>query len=193
MSKMRGLLRFLLSALLLFAHTATAPAAELDGVAMPDLQDVAGAHLVLNGVALRTYSIIRIRIYVAGLYLEQRSSDATEILRSIQPKLLRFAFLRNVDADTARHSWRAALDRTCVAPCHLSTDSIARFLAAVPSVRQGDISMLLFTAQGMDFLMNGHLMGRVTDPEFANIILATFIGQHPTSEELKAALLGAPR
>ena len=51
--------------LLLFASVAAA--AELDGVAMPDMQDVAGYHLVLNGVGLRTYSLLRVHIYVVGL------------------------------------------------------------------------------------------------------------------------------
>ena len=95
---------------LLFALTAMTGAAELDGVVMPDTEDVAGHHLVLNGLGLRTYSILRVHVYVAGLYLERRSSDPNAILASSQPKLLRFVFLRDVDAEDARQSWREALD-----------------------------------------------------------------------------------
>jgi Chalcone isomerase-like len=87
------------AALLLFASTAMASAAELDGVVMPDTHDVAGYHLTLNGLALRTYSVLRVHVYVAGLYLERRSSDGDAILNSSQPKLLRFVFLRDVDAE----------------------------------------------------------------------------------------------
>ena len=85
------MLRFVFHvALLLFTSTAMAAAAELDGVVMPDKQDVAGYHLVLNGLGLRTYSILRVHIYVAGLYLERRTIDPNAILSSSQPKLLRF-------------------------------------------------------------------------------------------------------
>ena len=70
-----------------------AAAAELDGVVTPDKQDVAGYHLVLNGLGLRTYSILRVHIYVAGLYLERRTIDPNAILGSSQPKLLRFVFI----------------------------------------------------------------------------------------------------
>jgi Chalcone isomerase-like len=189
---MRGLLRLSFTAFLLFTYVSAAAAVELDGVAMPEAQTVAGARLALNGLALRTYSFLRVHIYVAALYLEHRTSDAKAILDSGQTKLLRFAFLRDVDAETARKSWAEAFERSCPAPCHVAAESIDRFLAAVPSVRQGEISTLLFNDRGMDFLMNGRLVGLVADTEFARIILATFIGQHPTSDEVKAGLLGVP-
>jgi hypothetical protein len=169
---------------------AAASAAQLDGVTMPDIQDEAGTHLVLNGLALRTYSFLRVRIYVAGLYLEQRSSDADAILNSAQPKLLRFVFTRDVDADAARKSWRESFDMNCPAPCRLPADSIQRFLDGIPAMRKGDTSTFLFTPTGMDAKMNGRLIGRVPNMDFVKVILATFIGPHPTSAAVKRGLLG---
>jgi Chalcone isomerase-like len=52
-----------------------AHAAELDGVQFPDTQLVDGKTLHLNGYGLRTYSILGIHIYVAGLYVEHLSTD----------------------------------------------------------------------------------------------------------------------
>ena len=77
---MRGLLRLSFTAFLLFTYVSAAAAVELDGVAMPEAQTVAGARLALNGLALRTYSFLRVHIYVAALYLEHRTSDAKAIL-----------------------------------------------------------------------------------------------------------------
>ncbi|HEY2132118.1 MAG TPA: chalcone isomerase family protein, partial [Acetobacteraceae bacterium] len=79
----------------------------------------------------------------------------------------------------------------CPRPCRFPDGAIERFLAAVPAVRQGDRLTLLFTAGGMDFFMNGRPIGSVKDQDFARLILATFIGQHPSSEEVKFGLLGA--
>jgi hypothetical protein len=177
-------------ALLLFTSTGMAAAAELDGVVMPDKQDVAGYHFVLNGVALRTYSVLRVHVYVAGLYLERPIRDPNAILGSRQPKLLRFVFLRDVDAEDARKSWREALDRNCGAPCPLPADSVARFLAAIPSVHKGDVNTLLFTGRGVEFFINGQLAGHIANADFRQVILSTFIGPNPTSEEVKAGLLG---
>src|SRR6195952_5585746 len=107
------------AAILFFGSATMAAAAELDGVVMPDKQDIASHHLVLNGLGLRTYSLLRVHIYVAGLYLERRSTDPNTILVSSQPKMLRFVFLHDVSAEDARNSWREALDRNCPAPCRL--------------------------------------------------------------------------
>ena len=178
------------AAILFFASATMAAAAELDGVVMPDKQDIAGHHLVLNGLGLRTYSILRVHIYVAGLYLERRSTDPNAILGSSQPKMLRFVFLRDVGAEDARKSWREGLERNCSKPCRLPADSINRFLAAIPSVQSGDTNILLFTARGVEFFINGQSAGRIENPDFKQVILSTFIGQSPTSEEMKAGLLG---
>ena len=42
---------------------------------LPDTLQVDGKTLHLNGLGLRTYSFLRIHIYVAGLYLEHLSTD----------------------------------------------------------------------------------------------------------------------
>jgi Chalcone isomerase-like len=186
----RAVLEGLFWAALLVLAASTTRAAELAGVTMPDRQDIGGYHLVLNGMGLRTYSILRVKIYVAGLYLEHRLTDGNAILNSSRPKLLHFVFLHDVGAADARKSWREGFDRNCLAPCRLPGDKIDQFLAAIPSVHEGDTSSLLFTGRKVDFLLNGHLLGRVTDPDFTRVILATFVGPYPTSEEVKSGLLG---
>jgi hypothetical protein len=180
------------AALLLIASTLMVAAAEIDGVIMPDAQDVAGTRLVLNGAAVRTYSFLRIHIYVAGLYLERRSADAEEIMASDQSKLLRFSFERRIDAEDARKAWREDFDKNCRPPCHLSAETTDRFLAAVPSVQKGDIGTMVFTGRGLDILLNEKLIGQVSDPGFIRVILSTFIGAYPVTAALKRGLLGAP-
>jgi hypothetical protein len=170
----------------------TVAAAELDGIVMPDTQKVAGTSLVLNGLALRTHSILRIRVYVAGLYLEHRSSDPDAILASSEPKLLRFVFVRDVDAETARNSWRESLANSCGKPCRVPAENIDRFLSAIPPMHKGDTTTFVFTPEGLDAFKNEELIGRVPDLDFVHVILATFIGAHPTSAAVKRGLLGSP-
>lgn len=172
------------------AAVSVARAAELDGVSMPNTQWVDGERLLLNGIGLRTYSIFRIRIYVAGLYLEQRSHDPQTILRSKGLKLLQVQFLRNVSAGEARASWRNGLAKNCQPPCHLSANDVREFLAAIPAFHKGDWSRLIFDSQGVDVRIDGHLLGRITDPHFAQVMLSTFIGPAPPTQQLKRELLG---
>lgn len=172
------------------ALACAASAAELDGVAMPNVRQAGGVTLRLNGMGLRTYSVFRIHIYVAGLYLEQPSSDADAILRSDQTKLLEVRFVHDVDVEDARKAWIEGFDGNCIAPCHLPENEVARFLAAVPAFRRGDGSVLLFTHGTVQVSIDGQMIGTVTDPLFARIILATFIGRAPPTDRLKRELLG---
>ena len=157
---------------------------------MPDSLDAAGAHLVLNGLALRTYSFLGLHIYVAGLYLDHRSSDAAQIMASGTPKLLRFTFVRDVGQGNARRSWHESLENACRAPCTLPPQSVQRFLAGVPAMRSGDTTEFLFAGNTLDITLNGHALGHVDDPLFVRVILASFIGEHPTVPDVKRALLG---
>jgi hypothetical protein len=167
-----------------------AHAAELDGISMPDVRAVNGAQMRLNGIGLRTFSILGIHIYVAGLYLEHRSDDPDAILHSSESKLLDIRFLRDVGAEDARKAWQEGFEQNCKAPCYLDPNDMQRFLAAVPSVHRGDDSTLLFTAQGVHVTLNGRPMGDIADPHFAELMLNTFIGPVPPTPRLKRELLG---
>ena len=167
-----------------------AHAADLDGVSMPDMRIVSGIQMHLNGIGLRTFSVLGIRIYVAGLYLERRSDNPDVILRSPETKLLDIRFLRDVDAEDARKAWQESFEQNCKAPCYLDPHDEQRFLAAVPSVHRGDGSMLLFTSNGVHITFNGRPMGDIPDPHFAELMLTTFIGPVPPTPRLKRELLG---
>ena len=183
------MVRGLMLAAVIVVTLSVAHAANLEGVSMPETRAVDGTQMRLNGIWLRTYSALGIRIYVAGLYLERRSGDPHD-LHSQERKLLDIRFLRDVDAEDARKAWRDAFDQNCKAPCYLDPHDLQRFLTAVPSVHRGDDSTLLFTSEGVRVTFNGKLMGDVPDPQFAELMLGTFIGAVPPTPRLKRELLG---
>jgi hypothetical protein len=184
-------IRNLILAAVALSTLSVASAAELDGVSMPDARIVDGMPMRLNGIGLRTFSVLGIHIYVAGLYLERRSDNPDAILHSPERKLLDIRFLRDVDADDARKAWRDGFEQNCKAPCYLDPRDVQRFLAAVPAVSKGDESTLLFTTRGVNVTLNGRPMGEIADPHFAEMMLATFIGPEPPTPRLKRGLLGA--
>ena len=81
-----------------------AHAADLDGVSMPDMRVVNGTQMHLDDIGLRTFSVLGIRIHVAGLYFNRRSDNPDAILHSPETKLLGIRFLRNLDA-ALRRGW----------------------------------------------------------------------------------------
>jgi Chalcone isomerase-like len=183
--------RRLILAALVTIPMCSASSATIDGVTMPDVRMVGGRQLVLNGMGIRTYSFLGIRIYIAGLYLEQRSNHAEAILRSPETKLIDIRFLRDVDAEDGQKSWRTGFANNCQPPsCSLNQADVERFISQVPTVHQGDQSMLLFTSKGAVVTFNGRTMGDINDPHFTYVMLRTFLGPAPSSPQLKRALLG---
>jgi Chalcone isomerase-like len=166
-----------------------ARAAELDGVQLPDTMQVDGKTLKLNGFGLRTYSFLGIHIYVAGLYLENLSTDPEGIIRSRETKLLTVRFQRSVSAEDARKAWREGFANNCQAPRHLDPADVERFLAEVPAMQNGDNYSLLFTQYGATVSVNGQRIGTIGQRQFADAILATFLGPRPASPHLKQELL----
>lgn len=164
-------------------------AAELDGLQVPDTLQVDGKILHLNGFGLRTYSVFDIHIYVASLYLEHLSTDADEIIRSPETKLLTVRFKRNVGADRARNAWRENFENNCMAPCHLDSDDVERFLSEVPAMHVGDSFHLLFKGNGATVMVNGQQIGTFTKRQFAEVMLATFIGPKANMGTLRQELL----
>jgi hypothetical protein len=177
-----------LSTVIMLVWFAARPA-ELDGVQLPDTLQVDGMTLHLNGFGLRTYSLLGIHIYVASLYLEHLSTDPEQIIRSPETKVLTVRFERNVSADDARKAWRDGLENNCVAPCHLVPEDVEKFLADIPAMRTGDNYSLLFAQQGATVTVSGHLIGTVSQRQFAEVMLATFLGPKPASQRLKQELL----
>jgi hypothetical protein len=173
------------------ASISVAHAADLDGQWMPDTQVVDGASMTLNGIGLRTYSVFDVPIYVAGLYLERRTNNADKILHSPNTKLLAIRFLHDVSAADARTAWRNGFEQNCRPPCYLDPSEVQRFLAAVPPMHKGDETTLVFTSDAVELSTNHQLIGHISNPRFAEMILASFIGPVPPTPQLKRQLLGS--
>lgn len=181
------LLAVLLAALL--GQAAPGRAADVGGVQVPDIEQVNGKSLHLNGAGRRTYSFLEIHIYVASLYLEHPSADPDQIIRSPETKLLEVTFERDIGAEDARSSWRIGFANNCLAPCHLPPAETDAFIAGVPAMHKGDRFRLLFQQNKATITVNDQPIGMVTDPQLADAILATFLGPKPASPSLRQALL----
>jgi hypothetical protein len=84
-------------------------AATLAGVTLPDRVAVANKTLVLNGLGLRRVTIFKVKVYLAGLYLESRSSNANQIMQSTQRKRLVLRLLHDARRDQVAKCWREGL------------------------------------------------------------------------------------
>ena len=178
-----------LVALLLWC--AGAQAATLGGATFPDSYPVNGQNLVLNGVGLRTLTILDIRVYAAGLYLAQHSHDAQQILASTTPKVLLLQFLRSGSKEQVERQFRAGEQVNCgTGGCDPADQSdFDRMVAAAPATKAGDTFTFIITQAGVRFYVDNNLVFQSSKADLGRLILVGFIGDRPPSEELRKSLL----
>ncbi len=73
--------------------------------------DDRGQSLVLNGLGVREATIFKVDVYVAGLYLRQRSSDPSQILKTDESKVLDMVFVHDVSRDQMVDAWREGFEK----------------------------------------------------------------------------------
>ena len=122
----------------LLAHGAIAKT--VGGVTFPDTIQVDGKTLVLNGMGARTYTILGIRGYVAGLYLEHPSHDARAIESDPGTKVILLRYLRDASKEQVERQFRAGEQTNCGAGQCTQSDVAdwERLIKLSPAVHAGD-------------------------------------------------------
>ena len=178
---------------LLLGLPLTAFAAEAGGVNFPERWQLDGQTLLLNGAGVREYGPFGIDVYAAALYLRERETQGARVLDSPLPKVVQMRFLRDVSRADTLKAWDAYFERNCVTPCVLPYEAIAAFRAFIPDARDGDTQTYRFYDGRVEIDLDGQRLGSVKGAAFARLLLSTWIGDVPTTAELKAALLGIDR
>ncbi|MBN1196483.1 MAG: chalcone isomerase family protein [Candidatus Aminicenantes bacterium] len=182
--------RLILTGLLLGFLVIPVSAAELRGVEMPDRITIAEQSMVLNGMALRKKVIFK--VYVAGLYLPDKESDARKILSADSPRRTVMHFLRSVGAGKVNGAWYEGLEANTPgysADLKQRFDKLAGFME---DVKSGD--ELVFTylpGKGTEVTVKGSVKGTIEGKDFADALFACWIGEKPgPGEGFKNGLLG---
>jgi Chalcone isomerase-like len=164
-------------------------AAEPEEGQVPDVLQVNGKTLFLNGFGQRTYPVLGIHIYVVSLYLEHLSTNPDEVIHSPEIKLLAVRFQRDISVEDARNAWRTNLQRSCAAPCRLNPNDVEKFLSEVPAMHEGDIFHLLFSPSLATVTLNGRQIGTISEQQFAEAMLGSFVGPGSDLPVLRQELL----
>ncbi|MDJ0862095.1 MAG: chalcone isomerase family protein [Gammaproteobacteria bacterium] len=177
-------------AMIMLKTLAPAEAGTLAGVDMPDQATVHGKTLVLNGLGMRTATILKVKVYVIGLYLETKNSDAKAIMGSNQTKRIKMHFLHDVSAKKLRDSWSEAFENNYKDVVDIQ-DEISKFNASMRDVKPGDTVVLDFVADTVEVFVNGTKIDAIEGNAFQQAALSIWLGPKPPSKELKAGILGS--
>ncbi len=184
----RGTLLILLLALL--AWPAAGGAGTLAGVTLPDRAQAGSDSLVLNGMALRKKFFVK--VYVAGLYLQQKEGDAAKILAADAPRRMEMDFLYGVSPSQMCDAWKeglAANTPDASAAVKKSFETLCSWMEDIPKGQRLVLTYLPGTGTAVE--IKGKTKGTLPGKPTADAILATWIGKEPApGADFKAGVLG---
>ncbi|MGZ4812209.1 MAG: chalcone isomerase family protein [Terriglobales bacterium] len=164
-------------------------AGTLAGVTLPDTVQVGDRSLVLNGLGLRKKFVVK--VYVAGLYLEQKSTDANAIIKTEAPKRIVMQFLHGASKNQMADAFDESFNNNAPEARKALKADIDRLLGALEAVKEGD--QMVFTCvpgNGTTLFINGKEKVTIATPAFGPMLLSVWLGPKPPNEDLKKGMLG---
>jgi len=184
--------RRLLVVLACLALAAPVAAGTLEGVTMTDTVQVDDSTLVLNGMGMRIKKVafVKVKVYVAGLYLPAKSGDAAAILATDAPKRLVMHFLyKEVSRDKLVEAWNDGFAANAKGVA--LGDRLATFNSMWADMKTGDEAVLTYVpGTGTSVVIKGESKGVIPGADFAKAMFSVWLGPEPPNAELKAGLLG---
>jgi hypothetical protein len=178
------------------AATALALLAAFPAVALPvagrDVPDgahVGGRTLRLNGAGVRVKLFFH--VYLCALYLEEPSSDPAAILAANGAWKVSMHFLRDVDHHRILEAFTEAFEHNSPGQLPALAADLERFHAILPDLRRDDdLEVSYQPGLGTTLVAPGGARVTVPGKPFADALLRTWIGEHPSDHALRERLLG---
>jgi hypothetical protein len=164
-------------------------AGTLAGVTLPDSISVGDRTLTLNGMGVRTK--VFFKVYVGGLYLEKKTTDAAEVIGSDTVKRLVLQFVRNVDRNQITEAFDESVRNNAAAQAASLKAEVEQFLAALEPLKAGE-QMAITHVPGVGTTITVKGADKVTIPgqPFGQLVFSMWLGPKPPSGDLKKGLLG---
>jgi hypothetical protein len=182
--------RLILAATLVLAAATSAGAATLAGVTLEDHITVNNQQLLLNGMGLRKKFVIK--VYVGGLYLPAKQSNAATVIATDASRRMVMHFLFSVSKNQMADAWEEGLeDNTPNASPEVKT-AFKTLQSWMEDVPKGNRIVLTYVPGiGTTVEINGKNKGTLGGKATSDAILNTWIGPDPgPGQDFKKAVLG---
>jgi hypothetical protein len=181
--------RILVLLLVAFAAQGT----EVSGVRLDDKTQVESKDVVLNGAGLRKRFVFS--VYVLGLYLPEKKTDAAAVLQLAGPKRALIAMQRDVSAEQFTEALLEGL-RPNVSEAEYKAleprlKQLMDLIAEIKEAKKGSTIAIDWTGSATRLAFNGSTVGKpIPGEDLYRALLRIWIGEKPVQDDLKKALLG---
>lgn len=183
---MKHVIRFFLVLVLTLAAAVPAHARECGGVTMPNAVTVDGTRLTLNGMGIREATMFNVDVYVAGLYVEERSRSGSSIANSDTRRRLVLRFVRDVEKDDITEAFSDGFSGAGGLAA-----SIRRLNGWMTDASEGTTFTFTYVpGTGLEVKVGNRVRGTIEGADFATAFFNIWLGSDPPNAGLKSGLLG---
>ncbi len=166
-----------------------AAAKDVAGVQFPETLTVEGKELKLNGAGLRTKVVFK--VYAAGLYLQNPTPSAQQVIGSDQVKRVRMSMLRDLEKKTDRRCHRGWLQEERGGQAAGAAAAAGHLHRGHPGPEEGRRAGADVRAgQGHHHREQGGQTISVEGKDFADALFSVWLGKNPVDGSLKDGMLG---
>lgn len=185
MKKLTFILAFLL------AGTSVQAQMSIGGITLPGTIPAGKDNLVLNGGGVREKYFMD--MYVCGLYLLQKSSDAQKIVDSDQLMAVKLHIVSGmITSDKMIEAVNEGFKKSTGSNMAPLQSKINRFIAVFKEqINDGDIYDLIYIpGKGVVIFKNGKIKETIEGLDFKKALFGIWLGAQPADADLKKGMLG---
>jgi hypothetical protein len=168
-----------------------AHARDFEGVSLPDTATVGGQSLVLNGMGLREKLFLN--IYVGGLYLPAKTTDAKAAIdQDVAKKLVMvFQYSGGVPKEKMLEAYELGLTNNAGGLKASQAANFQTFYGWLSDMAAGDQIVYEYVpGKGTTVSVKGSVKGTIEGVDFMKALFSIYLGATPPTEPLKSGLLG---
>jgi len=175
--------------LLALALAVPALAGELEGVKADDTISVEGKSLVLNGQGLRKKFLFK--VYVASLYVEQKSSDANAILAADGVRIVKMTMLRDLEKAKITDAIREGFKKNSGDKLAGLQERLDKLCDAIADLKAGQTLTIQYVPGKGTTVSGGGKAYTAEGKDFADAMFSVWLGKSPVDDDLKKGMLGS--
>lgn len=167
----------------------TLQAKTLDGITMPDTITIGNKELLLNGMGTRKATLFKVKVYVGGLYIAEKSNNVQQILNMYYPKQLKMSFIRDVSREQMVDGWNEAFENALGKNKKLLQKEIDQFNLVMGKIKDGEEILITFSDSKVIIKVPNKIQQTIINKDFPKALLSIWF-LNAKDQGLRDGLLG---
>lgn len=187
----RRLKSWIFTTVLLFltlSRTTTIYARDVSGISLPEAVSVDGRELKLNGTGIGKDKVI-FDVYVIGLYLQTRTSDAAEAITVDEGKRIVLTMLRGVSRERFVQAVEKGMLRNSAPIMPALRARLDALEQVLPALKKGAVVDFTYLPESGTTIRGQGQELTIPGKDFADALFSAWLGSDPESKALQRNLL----